>query len=92
MRPSIGFAAIALLEAAGCRVEVRLGQTCCARAGFRRPCGRTPRRPTYCRVAGRCAGSKAARPVGPRRSGRSHSTPHTSIGRRCSTSARQDAR
>ena len=29
MRPSIGFAAIALLEAAGCRVEVPLDQTCC---------------------------------------------------------------
>jgi L-lactate dehydrogenase complex protein LldE len=29
MRPAIGFAAIALLEAAGCRVEVPLAQTCC---------------------------------------------------------------
>jgi L-lactate dehydrogenase complex protein LldE len=29
MRPAIGFAAIALLEAAGCRVEVPLDQTCC---------------------------------------------------------------
>jgi L-lactate dehydrogenase complex protein LldE len=29
MRPSIGFAAISLLEAAGCRVEVPLEQTCC---------------------------------------------------------------
>jgi L-lactate dehydrogenase complex protein LldE len=29
MRPSIGFAAITLLEAAGCRVEVPLDQTCC---------------------------------------------------------------
>ena len=30
MRPAIGFAAISLLEAAGCRVEVPLRQTCCA--------------------------------------------------------------
>src|ERR1700730_11855953 len=29
MRPAIGFAAISLLEAAGCRVEVPLDQTCC---------------------------------------------------------------
>jgi len=29
MRPSIGFAAITLLEAAGCRVEAPLDQTCC---------------------------------------------------------------
>jgi L-lactate dehydrogenase complex protein LldE len=29
MRPSIGFAAIELLEAAGCLVEVPLAQTCC---------------------------------------------------------------
>jgi L-lactate dehydrogenase complex protein LldE len=29
MRPSVGFAAIALLEAAGCVVEVPAGQTCC---------------------------------------------------------------
>ncbi len=29
MRPSIGFAAISLLEAAGCRVGVPLAQTCC---------------------------------------------------------------
>jgi L-lactate dehydrogenase complex protein LldE len=28
-RPSIGFAAVRLLEAAGCRVEVPRGQTCC---------------------------------------------------------------
>ncbi|OYV25431.1 MAG: Fe-S oxidoreductase [Acidocella sp. 20-63-7] len=29
MRPAIGFAALSLLEQAGCRVEVPLGQTCC---------------------------------------------------------------
>src|ERR1700674_2998464 len=29
MRPAIGFAAITLLEAARCRVEVPLQQTCC---------------------------------------------------------------
>ena len=29
MRPSIGFAAIRLLESAGCSVEVPLAQTCC---------------------------------------------------------------
>jgi L-lactate dehydrogenase complex protein LldE len=29
MRPSVGFAAIELLEAAGCVVEVPMGQTCC---------------------------------------------------------------
>ena len=29
MRPSVGFAAIALLEAAGCKVEIPRAQTCC---------------------------------------------------------------
>mgnify|MGYP002716532158 FL=1 len=29
IRPGIGFAAIQLLEEAGCRVEVPKGQTCC---------------------------------------------------------------
>ncbi len=29
MRPSIGFAAVQLLEQAGCRVDVPMGQTCC---------------------------------------------------------------
>ncbi len=29
MRPRVGFAALALLEAAGCRVEIPRGQTCC---------------------------------------------------------------
>ena len=28
-RPSVGFAAIKLLEMAGCQVEVPLAQTCC---------------------------------------------------------------
>lgn len=37
MRPSIGFAAITLLEAAGCRVEVPLQQTCCGQTRHRRP-------------------------------------------------------
>jgi L-lactate dehydrogenase complex protein LldE len=49
MRPSIGFAAIALLEMAGCRVEVPLDQTCCGqpalnsgdREGARRVAQRT---------------------------------------------------
>jgi L-lactate dehydrogenase complex protein LldE len=36
MRPAIGFAAISLLEAAGCQVEVPLEQTCCGpRAQYR---------------------------------------------------------
>lgn len=34
MRPSIGFAAIELLERAGCKVEVPLAQTCCGQPGF----------------------------------------------------------
>jgi len=34
MRPSIGFAAVKLLEATGCRVEVPTGQTCCGQPGY----------------------------------------------------------
>lgn len=34
MRPSIGFAALRLLEAAGCRVEVPMAQTCCGQPAF----------------------------------------------------------
>jgi len=34
MRPEIGFAAIKLLESAGCQVEVPLTQTCCGQPGF----------------------------------------------------------
>ena len=34
MRPSIGFAAIRLLEQAGCRVEVPRAQTCCGQPAF----------------------------------------------------------
>lgn len=34
MRPQIGFAAIQLLEEAGCRVEVPPTQTCCGQPGF----------------------------------------------------------
>lgn len=34
MRPSVGFAAIALLESAGCKVEVPSGQTCCGQPGL----------------------------------------------------------
>jgi L-lactate dehydrogenase complex protein LldE len=33
-RPSVGFAAIRLLEAAGCRVEVPLAQTCCGQPAY----------------------------------------------------------
>ena len=33
-RPSIGFAAVKLLEAAGCRVEVPPGQTCCGQPAY----------------------------------------------------------
>ncbi len=33
-RPSVGFAAIRLLEAAGCEVEVPAGQTCCGQPAF----------------------------------------------------------
>ena len=33
-RPSVGFAAVKLLEQAGCRVEVPLGQTCCGQPAF----------------------------------------------------------
>ena len=33
-RPSIGFAAVKLLEAAGCTVEVPRGQTCCGQPGY----------------------------------------------------------
>ena len=34
MRPNIGFAAIALLEAAGCTVEVPEQQTCCGQPAY----------------------------------------------------------
>ncbi|MBI4756433.1 MAG: (Fe-S)-binding protein [Betaproteobacteria bacterium] len=34
MRPRIGFAAIRLLEAAGCTVEVPMTQTCCGQPGY----------------------------------------------------------
>jgi L-lactate dehydrogenase complex protein LldE len=34
MRPSIGFAALQLLEAAGCEVVVPAGQTCCGQPGY----------------------------------------------------------
>jgi L-lactate dehydrogenase complex protein LldE len=33
-RPTVGFAAIRLLEQAGCRVEVPMGQTCCGQPAF----------------------------------------------------------
>ena len=33
-RPSVGFAAVALLEAAGCRVEVPRAQTCCGQPAY----------------------------------------------------------
>ena len=34
MRPSIGFAALRLLESAGCEVVVPAGQTCCGQPGY----------------------------------------------------------
>src|SRR5437016_5347194 len=34
LRPSIGFAAIELLEAAGCEVVVPATQTCCGQPGY----------------------------------------------------------
>ncbi|MFA6019368.1 MAG: (Fe-S)-binding protein [Rhodospirillales bacterium] len=34
MRPQVGFAAVKLLEEAGCRVEVPLGQTCCGQPAY----------------------------------------------------------
>lgn len=33
-RPSVGFAAVKLLEQAGCRVEIPLTQTCCGQPGY----------------------------------------------------------
>lgn len=33
-RPSVGFASVKLLEAAGCRVEVPLAQTCCGQPAY----------------------------------------------------------
>jgi len=34
IRPSVGFAAVRLLEEAGCRVEVPAGQTCCGQPAY----------------------------------------------------------
>jgi L-lactate dehydrogenase complex protein LldE len=34
MRPSVGFAAVKLLEQAGCRVEVPMSQTCCGQPAY----------------------------------------------------------
>jgi L-lactate dehydrogenase complex protein LldE len=34
LRPSVGFAAVRLIEAAGCRVEVVEGQTCCGQPAY----------------------------------------------------------
>jgi L-lactate dehydrogenase complex protein LldE len=34
IRPNVGFAAVALLEAAGCQVEIPLAQTCCGQPAF----------------------------------------------------------
>lgn len=34
MRPNVGFAAVKLLEAAGCRVDVPQQQTCCGQPGY----------------------------------------------------------
>ena len=34
LRPSVGFAAVKLLEQAGCEVEVPLGQTCCGQPAY----------------------------------------------------------
>jgi L-lactate dehydrogenase complex protein LldE len=34
MRPSVGFAAVKLLEQAGCRVEVPMNQTCCGQPAY----------------------------------------------------------
>jgi len=34
MRPSVGFAAVKLLERAGCRVEVPVGQVCCGQPAY----------------------------------------------------------
>jgi len=33
-RPAVGFASVRLLEAAGCSVEVPIGQTCCGQPGY----------------------------------------------------------
>ncbi|MGO8738706.1 (Fe-S)-binding protein [Rhodoblastus sp.] len=34
IRPNVGFAAVALLEAAGCEVEIPLAQTCCGQPAY----------------------------------------------------------
>jgi L-lactate dehydrogenase complex protein LldE len=44
LRPSIGFAAVKLLEQAGCRVEVPRGQTCCGQPAFNSGDAATARR------------------------------------------------
>lgn len=43
MRPSVGFAAVKLIEASGCSVEVPTGQTCCGQPAFNSGDRRTTR-------------------------------------------------
>ncbi len=40
-RPSVGFAAVKLLEDAGCIVEAPVSQTCCGQPGYNSAIGRT---------------------------------------------------
>ena len=43
-RPSVGFAAVKLLEDAGCTVEVPREQTCCGQPAYNSGDRQTPRR------------------------------------------------
>ena len=43
MRPTVGFAAIRLLERAGCRVSVPMGQSCCGQPAYNSGDGRSAR-------------------------------------------------
>ena len=46
MRPSVGFAAVKLLEEAGCQVEVPANQTCCGQPAYNSEIGRASCRET----------------------------------------------
>ena len=58
MRPNVGFAALKLLQDAGCRVEVPMQQTCCGQPAFNS--GDTRDAAVLARLAGECGDDEVA--------------------------------